>query len=608
MILTTNAEISFIHTEGEEKIYVADEKNNLKKVNLPNFITTIESGAFRYNNNIKSITLSESLTTIESFAFQYCNEITKVEIPNKVKYIGYQSFARMENLQEVIIGNGLTTIGIYAFEFCEKLSKVTLGESVEIIEVGAFRGIAIETIVIPSSVKIIGNDAVSACKKLKTVILGENVEEIDEFAFSKCISLNSITIPNKVQHISVTAFPSNTRIIFENPLSSLAVLYTYRSGDSIKEILPNKIVLNDGSIINHDGSIDRIGEYDFEEKNNLIKVHFPSSLKYISVRGFLKCYNLKEVIFESSDVIYDPGDSFLYCPVTIKYNNVGNIILPYQYANSNETGEITTSFKLSPYSFYRSKFTSITIEQRLKSIPKNCFGFCLNLTRINLPDSIETIGEMAFCYCINLKSILIPNSVKSIGENAFGGCFSIKSLKIPPSVENTDRIINSRFDDYCGEYDIDCKYKLEEIAGFIPIAYNYSKTFPNIKSIKFWDNSIISYYALTEFNFSKIIFGKKCTISNDYFSIEELKYHPSIEIVDKSDLKNDFNVEGEMFIFIMKRGLSVNVSYAYQLDTYCTIPVKKENYSSNLERSISKINKTMTIFDGKIIRLMRRRH
>ncbi|EAY09349.1 surface antigen BspA-like [Trichomonas vaginalis G3] len=399
IILTTNKEMSFVHT-GEEGNIFAEKKNSLQVLNFPSFVTKIVNYAFR-SAHIYYLTFPESLLYIGDCAFQGCTDIEKVIIPDSVTCISIWGFYRMENLKEVIIGENVKYLGAGTFQSCIRLSKIVNKASIEELRSNVFSGCAIESFEITSSVKSIARNAFSYCTNLKSITIGENVEFIGEHAFSECISLNAVTIPGNIIYVDISAFPSNTRITFENPLRSIAVIYKYRSGDSIKEILPNKIILNDGSNIDHDGSIDRVERNEFEYKNSLIKVHFPPSLKYIYGSGFHDCPNLKEVIFESADVRYDPRDSFLNCPVTIKYNNVGNIILPYQYADSNQTGEITTSFKLSPYSFHSSKFTSITIEQGLKSIPDYCFGFCLNLTRINLPDSIETIGANAFCFCLN---------------------------------------------------------------------------------------------------------------------------------------------------------------------------------------------------------------
>lgn len=78
--------------------------------------------------------------------------------------------------------------------------------------------------------------------------------------------------------------------------------------------------------------------------------------------------------------------------------------------------------------------TSISIPSSVKSIGKNAFKDCTNLTKIDIPDSVTSIEEGAFSGCDALTSINIPNSVTSIGNYAFFDCKNLKNVSIPESV------------------------------------------------------------------------------------------------------------------------------------------------------------------------------
>ena len=62
------------------------------------------------------------------------------------------------------------------------------------------------------------------------------------------------------------------------------------------------------------------------------------------------------------------------------------------------------------------------------------FGGCTNLTTLSIGDKVTTIPGYAFKDCSGLTSVTIPNSVTSIGYEAFAGCSGLTSVTIPNSV------------------------------------------------------------------------------------------------------------------------------------------------------------------------------
>jgi hypothetical protein len=120
------------------------------------------------------------------------------------------------------------------------------------------------------------------------------------------------------------------------------------------------------------------------------------------------------------------------------------------------------------FSSARSRLTSITITEGVRSIGQEAFYDCTGLTSITIPASVtsignsafqmaqpsssslitvtfaagsqlQTIGRSAFVNCDRLTGITIPASVTSIGDYAFDTCTSLTDITIPASVKTMGR-------------------------------------------------------------------------------------------------------------------------------------------------------------------------
>ena len=118
---------------------------------------------------VRKLEIPEGVTTIKNYAFTGLNTIRSVTIPNSVTYIGYYAFYGCSGLTSVTIPNSVTSIGDYAF-FCCNMTSVT----------------------IPNSVTSIGEWAFNYCSWLTSVTIGSGVSDIEDYAFGNCNNLKSI--------------------------------------------------------------------------------------------------------------------------------------------------------------------------------------------------------------------------------------------------------------------------------------------------------------------------------------------------------------------------------------------------------------------------------
>lgn len=75
-------------------------------------------------------------------AFEHCQSIKRVELPNCITSIGSEAFFSCESINLVTIGNGVKQIATYAFYGCIALARVALPEIPPVLEdVNAFNKI-----------------------------------------------------------------------------------------------------------------------------------------------------------------------------------------------------------------------------------------------------------------------------------------------------------------------------------------------------------------------------------------------------------------------------------------------------------------------------------
>lgn len=148
-----------------------------------------------------------------------------------------------------------------------------------------YNGAATE-VVIPNSVKIIGGEncvsgAFSGCIGITSVVLPDSVQEIGDFSFKGCTGLKSVVIPNSVQKIG--------RYAFEDCSSLISVS------------IPS--------------SVQTIGDNAFDYCKSLTSVRIPSSVKRIYSSAFSDCTALHKVKVDGDTEIY--SSVFAGCNVQI---------------------------------------------------------------------------------------------------------------------------------------------------------------------------------------------------------------------------------------------------------------------------------------------------
>ena len=370
------------------------------------------------------ITIPNSVTSIGEKAFYNCYSLTSVTIPSSVTSIGKSAFYECYSLTSII---------------CEAINPPTCGESV-------FNGFDKSILYVPAesieayqaadvwkdftNIKAIGNEHVQIGglyynldgeSKTAEVTYQEehssenysglttadipssvtynekeySVTSIGDYAFSRCRSLTSVTIPNSITSIGEGAFSN---------CSSLTAV-----------TIPN--------------SVTSIGSYAFEDCSSLTSVTIPNSVTSIGDAAFAYCHSLTSIDVASENPNYSSVNGVLF-------NKDKTELIQYPIGNAQTEYTIPNSVtSIGSYAFADcSGLTLVTIPNSVTRIGEGAFAECRSLTSVTIGNSVTSIGKSAFEYCSNLTSVIIPNSVTSIGKYTFLNCTSLIEVTIPNNI------------------------------------------------------------------------------------------------------------------------------------------------------------------------------
>ncbi len=194
------------------------------------------------------------------------------------------------------------------------IQKIELGSAARIGNYAFYRCYSLSSISMPNSATSIGTYAFLSCYKLFSVILPTDVQSIGNYTFQKCISLSLISLPS---------------------------------------------------------SVGTIGERAFYDCNNLSSITLPSGMTSIGIYAFYDCYTLTSIIIPSN------------------ITSIGN------------------------YTFYCCYcFSSIVIPSGVTSIGQSSFYYCYGMTEYHLkPTSPPTLGNTAAFQSIPSDCVIyVPKS------------------------------------------------------------------------------------------------------------------------------------------------------------------------------------------------------
>jgi len=441
-------------------------------VTIPEGVLSIGNEAFAECANLESVVFPESLEAIDGYAFYGCRSLADAEFPATLGTIGYCAFSQCAALQSIRLSQNIAYISVGAFAGCNasvevdescafcastycvvddmlfdadmtrlvycptgKSGDVYVPQGVEEFDFSSCSNIT--SITLPKTVSFIPYWSLGGCSSLMEINIPKGVWGISSYAFCDCSALSTITLPESVTDVGVSAFwgcsglktltiPWNVTFIGEGAFMGCDNLYAVDF-----ECAPPSGVVN--AAIPQDAIIRYNQEYEDEWLPVIEECGFTNASPYLpskpdggpyeeEVDGIVWTY----VVYEGEATIEsaDPAADSLVVPETLGGRTV--------------TG-------LSDYAFYAcSDLISIKLHRHIASVGCETFHHCSALMRIEVDAENPSFkSENGLLLDKSGQSVVagvngvvtIPDGVTRIEENVFLVCGNLTSVVMPSSVQ-----------------------------------------------------------------------------------------------------------------------------------------------------------------------------
>ena len=419
----------------------------LTSVVIPSSVTIIGESAFAYCSNLSSVTLPDSVTSIGRSAFSSCNSLITVTLPSSVRSIGSSAFSgcyrliEVRNLSSLSVEEGSYDYG-YVGYYAKNVYTATSGESRLFYEGdylffnddGSYYLVAYEgtdaDIVLPASVNgksySINDYAFSNCASLMSVTIGNGVTGIGSHAFQDCAGLTSITIPEGVTSIGPSAFQGCAGLTQATILARVSTIEegTFSSCRALESVtLPS--------------SVTSIGSSAFSSCRSLSSITIPEGVTSIGSSAFFCCFALSSVTLPMSlasieDSAFSGCSALTSISIPSSVTSIGSLAFSgtgyYDDASHWENGVLYIGKHLIEAN--DALADSYVIKEGTVCIAAHAFSDCIGMTQITFPEEMAGIGEFAFSSCTGLTQITIPASVTRIDDYAFSTCTGLTLVVI----------------------------------------------------------------------------------------------------------------------------------------------------------------------------------
>lgn len=259
----------------------------LRKIKLPNGITTIESRAFFNCPNLSNINLPSTIESIKKEAFRGCNSISSITIPANLKTIGPGAFSYMDSLTHIEVSPKNK-------EFETSDNKVLLDKYQNLVLYA--NGLKDKSFSLEShtiTIDVFGRELIKPIRGIKP------------YAFAGAKNLEELTLCSCIKDIEATTFYGCTSLKKLNVVgidAYTSVGFSIRNNGQYysEEHTKDKVFLPFEEIT-LSGNINEIFHNAFDYFNNVKKINIPSDGDFIiGYHVFVDCILLREIMIPNS--------------------------------------------------------------------------------------------------------------------------------------------------------------------------------------------------------------------------------------------------------------------------------------------------------------------
>ncbi len=448
-----------------------------------------------YSSQITAVIINEGVTEIGWEVFFGCESLTSVSLPASLTSIDGWAFGECSSLSTVLYGGTVAqanAIGIdldqnnallsvswtctdgtfekritsscgdsaaYSFSFPTHILTITgngpISDYEEFESPWTFFRDQINSAVISQNITRIGEYAFFDCRNLSSVTIPDSVTSIGDMAFGNCTGLVNVTYSGTIQQAQAIVIGGGNNCLqmpvwtcsdgtYERPVSGSCgdgTTFLYQnhtltiSGQGSISSAPwyddgysgqiTAVIINEG--------VTEIGEWTFDECENLTSVSLPASLTSICGCAFRECTSLSTVLYSGTvaqanaiGIDVDQNNA-LVCTSwtctdgTFEKQMTGSCGGSAAYSFNFHThvltitgdGPISDYGKYeAPWTLYRDQLNSAVVSQGITRIGENVFYDCSNLSSVTIPDSVTSIGNEAFERCRSLANVTYSGTIQ----------------------------------------------------------------------------------------------------------------------------------------------------------------------------------------------------